>query len=216
MLRNSIIALSVAGLVAGCAQSGNTPAVGQNTGAGAILGAVGGAIVGGLIGGNRKGALIGAGIGAVTGAGVGVYLDNQQAELEKNLEGTGATVTNTGTELLVNLPSNITFAVDRAEIQPQFQDSLSRVASTLVQYESSVIDVIGHTDSTGSDAYNQDLSQRRANSVANFLIGRGVIRERIVAYGQGESAPIASNDTAEGRAQNRRVELRIVPLTEGS
>lgn len=216
MLRTSIIAVSVAGILAGCAQNGNGPAVGQNTGAGAILGAVGGAIIGGLIGGDRKGALIGAGIGAVAGGGVGVYLDNQQAELEKNLEGTGATVTNTGEELLVNLPSSITFPVDRAEIQPQFQDSLARVASTLVEYESSVIDVIGHTDSTGSDQYNQDLSQRRADSVANFLINRGVIRERVVAFGQGETQPIATNETAEGRAQNRRVELRIVPLTEGS
>ncbi len=211
MLKQSIIAITTAGLIAGCAQNGG---VGQNTGAGAIIGAVGGAVVGGLIGGGRKGALIGAGIGAVTGAGVGVYLDNQQAELEKNLEGTGATVTNNGEELLVNLPSSITFAVDRSDIQPQFRESLSKVASTLVQYESSLVDVIGHTDSTGADAYNQDLSQRRAESVAEFLIGRGVIRDRVVAFGQGETQPIASNDTAEGRAQNRRVELRIVPLTE--
>ncbi|MEM7546858.1 MAG: OmpA family protein [Pseudomonadota bacterium] len=212
MLTRTVIALTTVGFLSACTQEGG---VGQNTGAGAIIGAVGGAVVGGLIG-NRRGALIGAGVGAVTGAGVGVYLDRQQADLERNLEGTGATVTNTGEELLVNLPSSITFAVDRADIQPQFRESLARVASTLVQYESSLIDVVGHTDSTGSESYNQSLSERRASSVANFLISRGVIRERVVAFGQGETQPIASNDTAAGRAENRRVELRITPLTEGS
>lgn len=216
MLTRTIIALTAsAGILTGCAQNGG-PGVGENTGAGAIVGALGGAVIGGLIGGNRKGALIGAGIGAVTGAGVGVYLDQQQRDLERNLEGTGATVTNTGEELLVNLPSSITFDVDRADIQPQFRESLAKVSSTLVQYESSLIDIVGHTDNTGSDSYNQSLSERRADSVAAFMINRGVIQERIVAFGQGETQPVASNDTAAGRAQNRRVELRITPLTNDS
>lgn len=210
MLKSSVCALLVAGLVAGCA---NDETGAKSAGTGAAVGAAVGAGIGALIG-NRKGALIGAGIGALTGAGVGSYLGNQQRELEKNLEGTGATVTNTGEELLISLPSEITFAVDSATIQPQFYEALARVSQTLNEYDSSLIDVIGHTDSTGAEDYNLQLSQKRADSVANFLTGRGVLPARIVAYGRGEGSPIASNDTAEGRAMNRRVELIVTPITE--
>lgn len=211
MLKKTVCAIAILGLAAGCA---NDKSGAKSAGAGAAVGAGVGAIAGALIG-NRKGALIGAGIGAIAGAGVGTYLGNQQRELEKNLEGTGATVTNDGNALLVSLPNEITFAVDRAEIEPQFYEPLGRVASTLVQYDSSLIDIVGHTDSSGAEDYNQQLSQRRADSVSSFLVARGVIPARIVAYGKGETQPIASNETASGRAQNRRVELIITPITEG-
>lgn len=212
MFHKTAAAIVAVGMLAGCAQDGT---INQNVAAGAALGTLTGAVIG-AIAGDRKGALIGAGVGAVAGGAIGAYLDEQQKELERNLEGTGATVTNTGEELLVNLPSSITFDVDRADIKPEFRESLSKVASTLVQYESSIVDVIGHTDSTGSDAYNEALSERRAGSVAGFLTTRGVIEERVIAFGEGETQPVASNDTADGRAQNRRVELRITPLTAES
>lgn len=211
MMTRCVAALAAVGLLAACQPDGT---VGQRTGAGAILGAVGGAVVGGLIG-DRRGALIGAGIGTVAGAAVGAQLDAQQRELERNLEGTGATVTNTGEEIRVNLPAGVTFAFDRAEIQPQFVEPLTRVSRTLAQYESSLIDVVGHTDSVGSAAYNQDLSQRRADTVADFMSRRGVLPARIAAFGRGEDQPVASNETESGRALNRRVEIVITPLTEG-
>lgn len=210
MIRQTVLALGAASFLAACAEDGG---VGQRTGAGTIIGGVTGAVAGALIG-DRKGALIGAGVGAIAGAGVGAYLDKQQRDLERNLEGTGATVTNTGEELLVNLPSGVTFAIDSDRIQPEFYDPLANVANTLREYQSSLIDVIGHTDSTGSDTYNQNLSERRADSVASFLLNRGIISERIAAYGRGETQPVATNETDYGRAQNRRVELRIIPVTE--
>lgn len=213
MFRKTACALALTGMIVGVAGCANDQSGGRSAGAGALGGAGLGAGLGAIIGG-RKGALIGAGIGAIAGAGVGTYLHQQQRDLERNLEGTGATVTNTGDALLVNLPSEVTFAFDRADIQPQFREPLARVAATLNQYESSTIDVVGHTDSTGSESYNQDLSQRRADSVAGFLIGRGVVPARVIAFGKGETQPIATNETETGRAQNRRVELIIVPLTE--
>ena len=112
------------------------------------------------------------------------------------------------------MPSNVTFAVDSSAIQPSFQTTLSNVANTLAQYEKSYVDVLGHTDSTGSDAYNQALSERRAEAVANFLANSGVQRARLATRGYGESQPIASNATEEGRAANRRVEIKIVPITQ--
>ncbi|WP_340110256.1 OmpA family protein [Pikeienuella sp. HZG-20] len=211
MVRKTACALALTGLIAACA---NDPDNTRSVGAGVALGAGVGALTGALIG-NRKGALIGAGVGAIAGAGLGNYLGQQQRDLERNLEGTGATVTNTGAELLVNLPSEVTFGFDRDDIQPQFYEPLSRVADTLTKYESSLIDVIGHTDSTGAASYNQALSQRRADNVARFLTARGVLPARVVAYGQGASQPIATNATEAGRARNRRVELIITPITQG-
>lgn len=210
MLRQTVFAIASVGLLAACNQDGT---VRQNTVGGAAIGALAGAGVGALIG-DRKGALIGAGVGAIAGAGVGNYLDEQQAQLDRDLAGTGATVTNTGDALLINLPAGVTFPTDSASIQPQFFEPLSNVANTLTTYESSLVDVIGHTDSSGAEDYNQDLSERRANAVADYLKGRGVIAERIVAFGRGETQPVATNATPEGRAANRRVELMIVPLTE--
>ncbi|MEL7464501.1 MAG: OmpA family protein [Pseudomonadota bacterium] len=208
MTRPALAALSSVALLAGCAADGT---VNENVAGGAAVGAILGAVTGALIG-DRTGAIVGAGVGAVAGGAVGAYLDEQQKELERNLEGTGATVVNTGEELLVNLPSEVTFDFDEAAIKPEFRQPLAEVASTLAEFEASAVDIIGHTDSVGSDAYNQTLSERRAESVAGFLTQRGVIRERIVAFGEGETRPIATNDTPEGRAQNRRVEIKITPI----
>jgi outer membrane protein OmpA-like peptidoglycan-associated protein len=210
MLRQTVFAMATVSLLAACNADGT---VRQNTIGGAAIGALAGAGVGALIG-KRKGALIGAGIGAIGGAGIGNYLDEQQAQLNRDLAGTGATVTNTGDAIMVNLPAGVTFPTDSASIQPQFFEPLSKVANTLVQFESSLIDVIGHTDNSGADAYNQELSERRAQAVANYFRDRGVIGERIVAYGRGETQPVATNATAEGRSANRRVELMITPLTK--
>ncbi len=211
MFRKPLIALAAVGFVAGCANN-EGPQIGQRAGAGAAIGAGIGGVLGAVVAkDDRAGILIGAGLGGLAGAAIGNQLDEQQKELEKNLEGTGATVTNTGEQLLVNLPSSVSFDFDRAELKPEFIDPLGDVASTLNNYPSFLIDVIGHTDSVGSDAYNQSLSELRASSVDSFLTSRGVLRDRIVSYGKGETAPVASNDTEFGRAENRRVELIITP-----
>ena len=213
MFKKPLIAIAAVGLVAGCANNGDGPELGQRAGAGAAIGAVVGGVLGAIVAkDDRAGILIGAGLGGLAGAAIGNQLDQQQKELEKNLEGTGATVTNTGEQLLVNLPSEVTFDFDRADLKPEFIAPLSDVADTLNNYPNFLIDVIGHTDSIGSDAYNQSLSERRAGTVDGFLTGRGVLRDRIVSYGRGETAPVASNDTEFGRAQNRRVELIITPI----
>jgi outer membrane protein OmpA-like peptidoglycan-associated protein len=213
MFRSTIPVIAAATIVAACS-NGQGPS--ERVGSGAAIGAVLGGITGAIVArDDAAGALVGAGIGAIAGAAVGDYLDKQEAALKRDLEGTGATVTNTGEELLVNLPSEVTFDFDSAAIKPQFVRPLAEMTGTLNRYPESLIDIIGHTDSVGTEAYNQALSQRRADSVANFMTNRGVVRERIVAYGQGELYPIASNETEAGRAQNRRVEIRITPITEG-
>ena len=212
MLKKTLIATTCCVALVGC----QTIQDNQNTAIGAVAGAAIGAAAGTLVGGDdRRNALIGAGIGLLAGAAVGQYLDQQQRDLESSLAGTGAEVERQGDQLLVTMPSNITFATDSAQIQPQFYGALDNVAATFNKYPESYIDVIGHTDSRGSDAYNQQLSERRAGSVASYLTSRGVSQARLAAFGQGESQPVASNDTAEGRAANRRVELRITPATQG-
>ncbi|HEX6860726.1 MAG TPA: OmpA family protein [Caulobacteraceae bacterium] len=189
----------------------------SNTRTGAILGAAVGAGLGYLSNDKseqgRKNALLGAGVGALAGAGVGAYMDKQQAELRRQLAGTGVTVTRQGDNIVLNMPGDVTFAYDRADVQPQFYKVLDDVATTLNQYPQTVVDVVGHADSTGSDAYNQALSERRANSVAQYLTGRGVLPARLYVAGMGERQPIASNDTEAGRAQNRRVEIIVRPFT---
>ncbi|WP_164118339.1 OmpA family protein [Sphingorhabdus sp. Alg239-R122] len=188
----------------------------SKTAIGGVAGAVGGYFLGDLVGGRRDRTekILGAGIGAVAGAGVGYYLDKQQKELERKTEGTGVDVVREGDSLILNMPSQVTFGVDSSAIQPNFQSTLAEVAGTLKEYEKTYIDVYGHTDSTGSDSYNQGLSERRAGSVASYLTGQGVQSARLATQGFGESQPIATNTTEEGRAANRRVEIRIVPVTE--
>ena len=213
MLRKIIIVAISGSLLAGCAENvRNNP----NTAGGALIGALGGAVVGTLFGGDdRRNALIGAGVGLLAGAAVGQYMDNQQRELEASLAGTGAEVYRQGDSLVVNFPANVTFAVDSSQIQPGFYRTLDDVSATLNRYPQSYLDVVGHTDSTGSDAYNQSLSERRAGSVSNYFRSRGVEPARIASYGMGETQPVASNADTYGRQQNRRVELRITPATRG-
>lgn len=180
--------------------------------AGAGLGAALGAVLGGKS--SRTEVLVGTGIGAVAGTAVGVYLENQRKKLEEATEGTGIEVENTGDSLLLNMPGEVTFATNSASIQPEFRPTLNEIANVLNEYESSFVDVYGHTDSDGSEDYNQRLSEQRAQSVADYLTSRGVVRQRIATRGFGETQPIASNATASGKAQNRRVELKIVPITD--
>lgn len=183
---------------------------------GGIGGALGGYLLGDLVGGrnDRTEKILGAGIGAVAGAGIGAYMDAQERKLREETAGSGVDVIRDGDNLLLRMPSGITFAYDRADVQPQFQPTLNEVASVLAQYPKTYIDVYGHTDSDGADAYNQTLSERRAASVASYLTARGVQSARIATRGYGETQPIASNATAEGKAANRRVEIKVVPITE--
>ncbi len=188
----------------------------SNTAGGAAIGAGLGALGGLVIGGGNKGrnALIGAGIGALAGGAIGSYMDNQEAELRAQLQGTGVSVTRAGDRIILNMPSNITFATDQDQVIPPFYRTLDSVALVLNKFGKTLIDVNGHTDSTGSLQHNQELSERRAASVANYLGSRGVDQRRMSTMGFGPSQPVASNATPDGRAQNRRVEVSIAPITQ--
>lgn len=183
----------------------------NNTGTGAIVGALGGAALGTLAGGDdRRNAIIGAGIGALAGAGVGVYMDRQYQNLRERLAGTGVGVTRVSeSQILLNFPADLTFDFDRADVKGQFVPTLRDVSAVLSEYPQTTVDVYGHADSTGSDSYNQSLSERRAMAVSSVLINSGVIRQRVIATGFGEARPIANNDTEYGRERNRRVEIYI-------
>jgi outer membrane protein OmpA-like peptidoglycan-associated protein len=183
---------------------------------GAGIGAAAGAVVGLLTKGDKlQNALIGAGVGALAGGGVGYYMDVQEAKLRQRLEGTGVSVTRVGDNITLNMPSSITFALNSSDLNSQFYNALDGVSVVLKEYDKTVIEVAGHTDSSGSDQYNQQLSQRRANAVSSYLASHGVKDARLMPLGAGEAHPVASNDTEAGRAQNRRVELTIVPVTKG-
>ena len=182
---------------------------------GGVGGALGGYLLGDLIGGRRDRTekIVGAGIGAVAGAGVGYYMDEQEKKLRQQTAGTGVNVIRDGDNLVLDMPSEITFGVDSSNIDPGFRNTLDQVSLTLKQYEKTYVDVMGHTDSTGSDAYNQALSERRASAVADYWSSRGVQSARLATRGYGESQPKASNLDAAGRSANRRVEIRLVPVT---
>jgi outer membrane protein OmpA-like peptidoglycan-associated protein len=182
---------------------------------GAAVGALGGLAVGGSATGRRDAALIGAGIGALAGGAIGNYMDQQEAELRAQLQGTGISVTRVGDRIILNMPSNITFATDQDAVMPQFYPTLNSVAIVLRKFDKTLIDINGHTDSTGSQAHNQALSERRAMSVAGYLGGQGIDPRRVSSLGFGPNQPIASNATPDGRAQNRRVEIQISPLKQG-
>ena len=179
---------------------------------GAVVGALTGAVLGATIADDNKGrgAIIGAGLGALAGAAIGNDLDKQAAELRGSLS-SDVSVTNYGDYLVVNMPQDVLFATDSATLRPDLTRDIKTVAGSLIRYPNSRIEVIGHTDNSGSAAYNQDLSQRRAVSVANVLRESGVPNARISAFGRGEDAPIATNLTPQGMAQNRRVEIIIRP-----
>jgi outer membrane protein OmpA-like peptidoglycan-associated protein len=187
---------------------------------GGVLGAVVGYFGGDLIGGRRDRTekILGAGIGAVARAAGGTYMDRQEKELRDKTAGTGVDIDRRGNELLLTMPSGITFPINRYDIQPQFQGTLDQVASTLSAYPSTMIDVYGHTDPSGGDAINIPLSNNRASSVASYLAARGVQRERIATQGFGSSQPLPGNTNATEaeRAANRRVEIRIVPVEQGA
>ncbi len=219
-MKHAIIALTAASFaLAACTtnpfsgeqQISNT-AVGAGTGA--AVGAAAGALLGATTSLNtRKAALIGAGIGAIGGGGVGVYMDNQEAQLRKRLASSGVSVTRVGDRIVLNMPSNVTFNSDQAAVKPQFYDTLNSVSLVFREYDKTLIDVVGHTDSSGDDDYNYDLSRRRAASVAQYFTSQQLNPDRFNVEGRGEREPIATNDSEPGKSQNRRVEITIVPLT---
>jgi outer membrane protein OmpA-like peptidoglycan-associated protein len=219
-MKTNILLAAVAALSLTACSSVN-PYTGEsqmsNTAGGALVGAGGGAVVGAIIGGAtgndpRIGALIGAGIGGLTGAGIGSYMDQQEAELRAQLQGTGVSVTRVGNRVILNMPSNITFDTDSARVKPQFNDTLVSVGLVLKKFNKTLVDVYGYTDSSGPDDYNLDLSNRRARAVATVLANQGVVQGRFYITGRGEADPIASNATENGRSQNRRVEIQLSPI----
>ncbi len=184
----------------------------QRTQQGALLGGLLGAGVGAVASDKKgKGAVIGGIAGAAAGAAIGYSLDKQAAELQQDIGNQDVTVTNTGDRLIVTLPHDILFASDSASVNSGLRSDLFKVADSLQKYPESNVQVVGHTDNTGSAAYNQDLSERRANAVADVLMNGGVGFDRIQTYGRGEDQPVGSNLTEEGKAQNRRVEIVILP-----
>ena len=205
LIASCMLALSLVGCTG--LEAGN----GAYTAGGAAGGAALGAIAGQVIGKDTKGTLIGAAVGSLLGMGWGAYRDNQEKELKAKLQGTQAEVKKDGNALVINLPGGATFASDSANITSSFYSALNGIAQSLNNYPETRIQVNGYTDSTGNDAHNQELSQRRANAVAQYLVAQGVSSSRIVANGFGSSNPIASNSTQEGRLQNRRVEIKILP-----
>ncbi|MFO1143752.1 MAG: OmpA family protein [Amaricoccus sp.] len=203
------ILAAVAVAMAGCT---NLDGSANNTATGGLIGAGAGAVIGRAIdGGGRTGTLVGGALGSMAGAAVGATLDRQQRELEAGLQGSGATVVNTGNQLVVTLPESITFDTDSAVVHPAYVDEIAFVARSLREHPDSTVQVIGHTDNTGSTAHNQRLSEQRATSVAAILTQNGVASGRVQTAGVGYAQPVASNDTPGGRAQNRRVQIIITP-----
>ena len=207
------------GLAAGCQTTDPYTGETKTTSAtyGALIGAGAGAAIGMISGDDskerRKRALIGAGVGALAGGAVGAYMDKQEDELRRVMRDSGVTVTRKGDDVILNMPGNVTFRTDSADLNAQFYKVLDGVAQVAKKYDKTIIEVAGHTDSTGTSEYNRQLSQRRASSVAGYLVSRGVMQARIMTAGGGEDHPIASNATPEGRAANRRVEITLAPLT---
>jgi len=188
----------------------------KGAGIGAAVGVVAGLLTGGDAAAHRKNALIGAGLGALAGGAVGNYMDRQETKLRTQLAGTGVSVTRMGDNITLNMPGNITFASASAELNPSFYRVLNSVNVVLKQYDKTLIEVAGHTDSTGAAEYNQKLSERRADAVAQYLEGQGLRNDRVITVGAGETHPVASNETPDGRQANRRVELTLTPLTKPS
>ena len=184
---------------------------------GAIIGAVSGAVVGLASGDDaverRQRALIGAGVGALAGGSIGYYMDRQEAKLRAELQGSGVSVTRIGDNITLNMPGNVTFATDSSDLSPAFFNVLTSVSKVLTEFDKTVVEVAGHTDSSGSDRYNQSLSERRANSVAAYLRSQGIDGQRLLTVGMGESMGVADNSTESGRQANRRVEITMVPVT---
>lgn len=202
-------------ILAGCSTN---PYTGQSqmsdTGVGATIGTLVGAGIGALVdkGDPGRGALIGAAGGAAVGGGIGFYLDKQEAKLRQLLNGTGVSVTRYDDRIVLNMPNSLTFDSNSSVLKPFGTETMRSVAAVMKEYNKTAAHIIGYTDSTGSAELNKRLSTERANSVANSLIVQGISSTRIQTYGAGPSNPIASNATPEGRAQNRRVEITLVPM----
>ncbi|MCE5973946.1 OmpA family protein [Sinirhodobacter sp. WL0062] len=215
MKKSPLLLLGVTGIAAlsACTPTDGTYNPNQNRNTGAVTGALIGGVLGATADGDERltKALAGAAVGGMIGGVIGNQLDKQAQELRRDLDTNGVSVVNTGSELVVTMPQDVLFAVDSSAVRPDLQRDLYTLAGSLNRYPDTTVEVIGHTDNTGDARYNQRLSQDRANSVANILIGAGVPRYRVVAYGRGEDQPIASNLTPEGRSQNRRVEFIIRP-----
>ena len=220
-LKAALVLVIAAGLAAGCQTTDPYTGETKTTSAtyGALIGAGAGAAVGMISGRDakqrRQRALIGAGVGALAGGAVGAYMDKQEDELRKVMRDSGVTVTRKGDDIILNMPGNITFRTDSADLNSQFYKVLDGVAQVAKKYDKTIIEVAGHTDSTGTAEYTKGLSQRRATSVADYLVTRGVIQARIMTAAGGEDHPIAINATEQGRSANRRVEVTLSPLTAG-
>ena len=220
-VKAALLVTCAAALTVGCQTTDPYTGETKTTSAtyGALIGAGAGAAVGMISGRDakqrRQRALIGAGVGALAGGAVGAYMDKQEDELRKVMRDSGVTVTRKGDDIILNMPGNITFRTDSADLNSQFYKVLDGVAQVAKKYDKTIIEVAGHTDSTGTAEYNKGLSQRRANSVADYLVTRGVIQARIMTAAGGEDHPIANNTTEQGRAANRRVEVTLSPLTAG-
>jgi outer membrane protein OmpA-like peptidoglycan-associated protein len=173
----------------------------NNTTKGAAIGAAAGAAVAAV-----------ANPGAAVGGGIGYYMDRQEAALRAQLQNTGVSVQRDGDNLILVMPGNVTFATDSADLRVDFVSVLDSVVLVLEEFNRTYVEVSGHTDNTGSDAYNQTLSERRAETVASYMLQKNILPDRILVYGYGESRPIATNNSAEGRQANRRVEIQLVPV----
>jgi outer membrane protein OmpA-like peptidoglycan-associated protein len=214
--QKTLLAISLA-LVVGLGACTTNPYTGEEqaskTAMGAGIGAAAGGLIGAATGGSRSAILLGVGIGALAGGGVGYYMDRQEDKLRAQLQNTGVSVTRNGDNIILNMPGNVTFATDSSNISADFYPVLNSVALVINEFEKTYIDINGHTDSTGAESYNQTLSEARASSVARYLESQKVVPQRIITRGMGESQPIADNDTPEGRALNRRVEIVLTPIT---
>lgn len=207
-----VTALSVALVLTGCANlTQDADGTTNKTNVYGGIGALAGAVVGGLVNSDNrgKGALIGAAVGGLGGAGYGRYADKQEAELRQVTAGTGIEVQRQGDDIKLVMPGAITFATGQSELTPQAKWNIDKLVTSFKQYGENNIEVTGHTDAVGSVAANNELSQRRAISVAHYLVGGGVEKARIQVYGAGSSQPVAGNDSDAGRAQNRRVEIKL-------
>ncbi len=189
----------------------------SNATKGALIGAAAGAVVGLASGDDaverRQRALIGAGVGALAGGAIGYYMDRQEAELRAELAGTGVSVTRIGDNITLNMPGNVTFGTNSSNLNAAFFNVLTSVSKVLAEYDRTVVEVAGHTDSSGSNAYNQGLSERRAGSVAQYLRSQGINDQRLMTIGLGENMPVADNSSSSGKQTNRRVEITMVPVT---
>ncbi|KAA1157663.1 OmpA family protein [Pseudoalteromonas fuliginea] len=208
-LTKSLLSVTVlAVLLSGCEMN--------NAGKGAAIGAAAGGVLGKATSNHKdKRFFIGAAIGALAGAAVGDYMDKQEEAFRDELAGSGVEVVREGDNLRLVMPSNITFATDQSYISSGFNDTLNAIAKVMNKYEKTYLSVEGHTDSTGKDSYNMNLSRERAQSVKDYLVNQQIMAARVSTKGYGETRPIATNESANARAQNRRVEIQIVPNTQG-